>query len=161
MLINAFEQSLQKYPAYELYIYGEGDEENKLKQIVTQKKLNGKVFFPGSVKDVHNKMIDAEIFILSSNFEGMPNALLEAMSLGLPCIATKVSGAVDLIEDGKNGVLISVGDEQSLANEICKLLADKNRRNIIGKEASKLFDKLSPNVIIEQWRRYIADKIQN
>lgn len=101
------------------------------------------------------------MFILSSNFEGMPNALLEAMSLGLPCIATKVSGAVDLIEDGKNGVLISVGDEQSLANEICKLLADKNRRNIIGKEASKLFDKLSPNVIIEQWRRYIADKIQN
>lgn len=160
MLINAFEQSLQKYPVYKLYIYGEGDEENRLKQIVTQKKLNGNIFFLGSAKDVYDKIIDAEIFVLCSNFEGMPNALLEAMSLGLPCIATKVSGAIDLIDNGKNGVLISVGDEQSLANEICKLLADRNRREIIGKEASKLFDKLNPDVIIEQWKRYIADKIQ-
>lgn len=160
MLINAFEQSLQKYPVYELYIYGEGDEENWLKQIVAQKRLNNKIFFPGSVEDVHDKIIDAEIFVLCSNFEGMPNALLEAMSLGLPCIATKVSGAIDLIDNGKNGVLIPVDDEQSLANEICKLLADKNRRDIIGKEASKLFDRLSPNVIIEQWKRYIADQIQ-
>lgn len=160
MLINAFEQSLRKYPDYELYIYGEGGEESRLKQIVAQKRLNNRIFFPGSVEDVHNKIVDAEIYVLCSNFEGMPNALLEAMSLGLPCIATKVSGAVDLIDNGKNGVLIPVGNEQSLANEICKLLADKNRRDIIGKEASKLFDRLSPNVIIEQWKRYIADKMQ-
>ena len=88
---------------------------------------------------------------MSSNFEGMPNALIEAMCLGLPVISTKVSGATDLIRNGENGLLVDVGDEEALAEAMKTLLQDQNLRNTFGQRATELNDMLKIEDITRQW----------
>lgn len=105
LLINAFSLIIKKYPDYELWIYGEGMLRAHLEEIIKRLDLSKRIYLPGNSKKVYEEICDAEIFVLSSNYEGMPNALLEAMCLGLPVISTKVSGASDIIKDGENGYL--------------------------------------------------------
>ena len=81
---------------------------------------------PVSVTDLYDKMKSAELFVLSSDYEGMPNALIEAMCMGVPVISTKVSGATDLINHGKNGLLTEVGDKKEMENAMEQMLSDEN-----------------------------------
>ena len=158
MLLNAFAKISAKFPEYRMVIYGEGSFRGDLENYVLEKGLKGKVYMPGSVKDLYDRIKPAEIFVLSSDYEGMPNALIEAMCLGLPCVSTKVSGATDLIVDHVNGLLVGVGSEEELTNAMEKLLSDESTRNEMAREAVKLAEKLLPDEILEQWldivRRY-------
>ena len=113
------------------------------------------VNLPGSVKNVYDKIADAEIFVMSSNFEGMPNALIEAMCLGLACVSTKVSGATDLIQDGVNGDLVDIGNEQALAEKIIRLIDEDERRRTYALNAMQLNELLSTEKIVQQWLEYM------
>ena len=115
LLLKAFKRVVSIRPEYTLTIYGEGPERSLLEKYILDNNMTNVVNLPGSVKNVYDKIADAEIFVMSSNFEGMPNALIEAMCLGLACVSTKVSGATDLIKDGVNGDLVDIGNEQSLS----------------------------------------------
>lgn len=88
LLINAFSKLEKDLKEYQLIIYGEGELRNCLEEQIRELQLENKVFLPGEVDDINEKIYKASLFVLSSDYEGMPNALMEAMALGIPCIST-------------------------------------------------------------------------
>lgn len=155
LLLKAFKKVASIRPGYKLTIYGEGPERMMLEKYIQENNMTDIVDLPGSVKNVHDVIADAEIFVMSSNFEGMPNALIEAMCLGLACISTKVSGATDLIQDGVNGDLVDIGDEEGLAEKIIRLIDDDKRRKAYAVKALQLNELLSTEIIVKQWLDYM------
>lgn len=157
MLIDTFKIFHDKHPEYKLVIYGEGSFRKELQDRINLLGLEDCVFLPGNVKDIFNRLIHAEFFVLSSNYEGMPNALIEAMGLGLPVISTKVSGATDLIKDGVNGILIDVDDSKALLAAMEKLSFDEKYRTSVADEAVKIVDMLDCDNICDKWETIIND----
>lgn len=150
MLINAFSEIAKKYDDYKLVIYGEGSYRKQLESRIKELNLENKVFLPGNEKDIFNKISKAKLFILCSNYEGMPNALIEAMCLGLPCISTKVSGATDII-NGKNGKLIEIDNANQLINSIDGILSDSELALELANEASLINKEFEVTNICEKW----------
>lgn len=159
MMICAFAEIAKKHPEYKLILYGEGPCRDKLQDYIQQLGLCEKVLLPGSTTELHEKIKSAEIFVLSSDYEGMPNALIEAMCLGMPVISTKVSGATDLIEDKKNGLLVEVGAVKELVLAIEMLISDEKARHQMACKAAELKEKLLPEQILEQWLKLIRSYI--
>ena len=122
MLLDAFARIKQEFPAYTLTIYGEGPFREELQNRIKLLDLTDSVDLPGQVQNVFECIADAELFVLSSDFEGMPNALMEAMALGTVCISTNCrTGPKDLIDDKENGFLVPVNNEDALANAILSI----------------------------------------
>lgn len=155
MLLNAFAIFAKNHPDYSLYIYGEGSSRNELIALTQNLGITDKVNLPGVKKNIFQEIKDAEMFVLSSNFEGMPNTLIEAMCLGLPCISTKVSGAIDLIKNGENGFLVNVNDVSTLAVRMGEIADNKKLKQKIGASATNLYDMLNVDSIYGQWKAYI------
>ncbi len=159
LLIKSFAQVHKTYPEYDLVIYGEGPLKKDLIGLSINLNIDDKVFLPGQVENIAEKMESATMFVLSSDYEGMPNALMEAMALGLPCVATncKGGGARFLIESGINGILIPANDENSLVLAMIKILEDNVLANNLGKNARMIINKFDSNVIYEKWEKCIVD----
>lgn len=157
LLINSFADVAGTFPDYSLIIYGEGNKRNELEQLAKERGVGDRVSLPGYVMSLGDEIEDASLFVLSSDFEGMPNALMEAMALGLPCISTDcpVGGPRYLIRDGKNGVLVPVNDRFSLAEAIKNMLRDNEKSVTLGREAAKISDELHPNKIYTMWSNVI------
>lgn len=151
MLLRAFAKIAPDYPEYRLTIYGEGPERENLEALAKQLGIFDKVFLPGAAKDVIDRIPSAELFVLPSDYEGMSNALIEAMCVGLPCISTDVSGASDLIEPGKSGEIIPVGDTEALVCAMRKLLSDHKLANEYAIAATATNEKLEINKILDEW----------
>ena len=156
MLINAFKIVNDRFPDYSLEIYGEGPLRAELENQIHQLKLEASVKLMGSHSDVLERERDCMAFVLSSDFEGMPNALIEAMALGLPVISTKCpcGGPEELITDHQNGTLIPVGETQKLADAIIELISDNELRSKYTKEAVKIRDILCEKVIMQKWEEF-------
>lgn len=161
VLIRAFARFCQTHPDYTLTIYGKGSQQQKLQQLADILGVGEKVMLPGVSKTVHQDILDAEMFCLISSREGMSNSMIEAMCLGLPCICTKVSGAIDLIRHERNGILVDIDDEDALYSQMCRLADDKTFTERLGKEAKRLYDILRTDIISKQWIDYIETFIQN
>lgn len=159
LLINSFNKIKDRFPEYKLEIYGEGKLENELKEYITQLNLDKRVILKGTTKNLFDKIIDASIFVLSSDYEGMPNALMEAMSLGLPCISTDCSpgGARELINHKENGILCEVGNEEDLSRCIEFIINNPITASYIGNNAKKICLTHSTNIIFNQWNDYIEE----
>lgn len=163
MLINAFELVLKKYPDAKLMIYGEGKLRSDLTELIKSKGIEQNVLLCGNSNNVPEVLSKAEIFVLSSDYEGMPNALMEALAAGVPCISTDCpcGGPKSLITDKVNGRLISIKNEQQLANVLVELLDNKEMATGLGTEAQKRAFEFSPTKIYETWHKYVkfvADK---
>lgn len=154
-IINAFALLYHIYPEYELTIYGEGPCRNALEQRIEELGLTSAVSMPGTVEDIPGQIADAKLFVLTSDHEGMPNSLIEAMCLGLPVISTKVSGATDVIIDGVNGLLLDANDEKTLAREMKKILTNTRNMNFIANNAVLLNKKLEVKKICDEWKDFI------
>ena len=102
------------------------------------------------------------MFVLSSDYEGMPNALMEAMASGLPCVSTDCGGggARFLIRDGENGFLVPKGDEEALADAMRKILSDKELADMLGNNARKLQETLAPEKIYGEWEAFIKEIVE-
>lgn len=161
MLIEAFSMIQKSFPLYRLIIYGEGPRRTELEGLIKSLGLENSVFLPGSTIDVLDKIKDATLFVLSSDFEGMPNALMEAMSLGLPCISTKCpcGGPEELIHDNHNGILVPVGDKKALSEAMIDLLNNDEKRNRLGNAAKKIRESHSMDKICHQWYDYFMGLI--
>lgn len=159
ILIKAFAKFTQSHPDYTLTIYGEGPLMNELKQLAADMGVGDKVFLPGASKTIHQDILDAEMMCLVSVREGMSNAMIEAMCLGIPCICTKVSGAVDLIENGKNGLLVNIGEVDELVARMEQVADNPKFAESLGRESVKLYDILNKDKIYKEWLDYIMDKI--
>lgn len=163
LLINSFSNISQLYPDYELHIYGEGPERLELENLITEKHLNTRIFLHGAIPDVLEKIRDASIFAFSSEFEGLPNALIEAMTLGLPIVTTDFGGggAVELIENGINGIIVPNGDEEKFTSGLKYLLDNPNISYRMGDSARKISQKLNAEKIGEEWLRFSDEMIVN
>ena len=142
LLINAFAEFLKTHPSYILRIYGGGEEMENLKQFISEMNLEGKVILMGKTNNVFSAIENAKLFILSSNYEGMPNALLEAMCLGLPCISTKVSGATELIQSGTNGILVDVNNKKQMVDAMDEIVDNPEKAEKLARKASELYNTI-------------------
>jgi len=156
LLIDAFADIVNDYPEYKLVIWGEGDEREKLENKIKQMGLKEKVLLPGATKQVFDKINSSTMFVLSSDFEGMPNALMEAMALGLPVVSTDCpcGGPHDLIQDGENGFLVPVGDREKLKEKMIMILDSLEIQNRFSKKAFSIRDEYNLERICKKWYEY-------
>lgn len=161
LLIQAYAKVLSSFPDLQLVIYGEGELKKQYIKLCEVLNISDKVSFPGFVDNVTEKIKDASLFVLSSDYEGMPNALIEAMAVGLPCISTDCDGggARFLIDSGKNGILVPVRNPDALAEGICSVISDNVYASKIGSEARKIRDKLSEENIYSVWMKYLESVV--
>lgn len=157
MLIDVFAQIHKDFPDYTLTIYGEGNCREELESQIKDLRLEGVVNLPGNKKNIYDHISNAELFVLSSNYEGMPNALIEAMCLGLPVISTAVSGTSDLIEDGVNGKVVPVADKEQMIEAVRHVLSNTEIQNQYATNAVKINDKLKVDIVMEEWINFIAE----
>lgn len=142
-----------------LTIYGEGpyreNLENLIKSINIANKINLPIVLPGTTKDIIEKLTQADLFVFPSRYEGFPNALCEAMSVGLPVIASNCSGNVDIIEDLVNGRLFPVGNIDKLSNIMQELINDFEQREKLSFNARKIAEQFSEQRIYGLWEEVI------
>ena len=157
MLINAFSNFVKDNPNYKLIIYGKGQLESNIRSYIISKNLQDKVNLISDQYNIVNCIRGAELFVLPSNTEGMPNALIEAMSIGLLCISTDcpIYGPRMLIENGVNGFLTPVGDEEQLSELMKRLIKSSEDYNFVRQNALKIKSTLNPSVILKKWINYI------
>lgn len=160
MLFEAFAEIHRLFPEYTLTVYGEGEYREVLESKIKELGMQEFIFLPGSQKDLFDSISDAELFVLSSDYEGMSNALIEALCLGLPVVSTRVSGAEDVITDGENGLLCDVGNKTQLVDAIKKVLENKELRDKMSENAVNLCEKLTPEKILSEWEEYILQVSQ-
>ena len=151
ILIKAFARFSKNHPDYTLTIYGNGPQGEELKQLAETLGVGDKVSIPGASKNIHEDILDAEMMCLVSQREGMSNSMIEAMCLGLPCICTKVSGAIDLIKDGENGLLVDIGDIDGLVERMNYIADNPEKAKEIGQKASELYKILNKENINKEW----------
>jgi glycosyltransferase involved in cell wall biosynthesis len=132
VLIRAFAQVRKEYSTLQLLIIGEGEEENSLKNLAKSLDLTDQVIFAGLRLDSDRIFPLAELFVLPSLWEGMPNAVLEAMAAGKPVVATDVGGVPELVLHGETGLLVPPGDPDALARAILDLCADPVKAHTMG-----------------------------
>ncbi len=161
MLIKAFAKFSKRYPEYSLIIYGEGRLKDELTSLINELGMKDKITLPGAVSDIQEREAKADCFILSSDREGMSNALMEAMAIGLPCISTNCSGSDELITNGKNGLLVSVGDEEGLVGAMTYIADNYEEAKKIGAVARAFSTCFSTENVIDQWRNAIEGCSEN
>lgn len=159
LLIEAFTRLADKYEDYKLIIYGEGPMKDVLIDKISHHKLEHRILLAGYSTNMLADVSRASLFVLSSNYEGMPNALMEAMALGVPCISTDCDGggARFLINHEKNGLLIPAKDIDALVSAIDRLLSDNMFAESLGDESRKIRDILSADVIYNQWENFLEE----
>lgn len=163
LLINAFDKVCDEFPEYRLEIYGVGTLEDTLQAQIDALGRQDQIKLMGRSEDVPNAIKTASLFVLSSDFEGLPNALMEAMALHLPVISTDCGGggARALIEDGIDGQITPCGDVDALAEAIRKNLADPEAAKCRGQKAGEKAQHFSVEEIITQWESYIQQIVEN
>ena len=157
VLLKASKIVFDSYPEYRLVFWGDGPDEYRLKKLARELKIDDKVIFAGVTNAVLEKVNKSEIFVLSSDYEGIPNVLIEAMSIGMPCVSTDCSpgGARMLLEDGKLGKLVACRDYKALAREIINFIQNKGEQEKYGNCAKKSIGRFSYNALMNKWEEYL------
>lgn len=136
LLLSAVKEAAVERPEIRLEIYGEGDERKNLEDMIVQQNLSDRCRLMGRTSDVEKVLKETDLFILSSDYEGMPNALIEALAMGVPCISSDCrTGPKGLIKDGQTGLLFKTGDLDSLTAKITWALQHPAQMNQMGKNA--------------------------
>lgn len=158
LLIDSFSDIKDEFPDHILEIYGEGHLREMLQKQISDLDLNNRVFLMGIKNNIMKLVFDYELFVMSSNFEGFPNALIEAMASGMPVISTDFSTGVarDLIKR-ENGIVVPVGDRESMSRAIRYILSNKDYQKSISEENRKIKELLSPNTILKKWIQAINE----
>lgn len=155
MLIRAFHSIKDQIPTYKLKIFGEGPGRQSLQVTIDSLQLTDKVLLCGRSERVLEEMNSSKIFVLSSNHEGLSNAMIEAICIGLPIVSTKVSGTEELIENGVNGILTDVGDEKQMAEALLRVAKDDSLRNIMETANRKKAVQFKEDKVLEQWENLL------
>ncbi|MBR6729510.1 MAG: glycosyltransferase [Clostridia bacterium] len=163
MLIEAFAEIADRYPEYRLVIWGEGPEETGLKALIEKLQVSQRVILPGPSRKVLQEIYQDSVFVLPSDFEGMPNALMEALALGLPCISTDCpcGGPRALIRNMENGILVPVNDKEALKDKLCYLLEHPQEAQTMGAKAFTIREEYHVNRICRMWFDYFEEVMQN
>lgn len=156
LLIDAFNRIESKIPDYSLIIFGEGELRENLENRIKEYHLEKRVFLPGKSTDAVRIVNRASAFVLSSDLEGMPNALMEAMAMGVPCISTRCDmGPEELINHNYNGILVPVGKADEIANAILKIIKKPDFAKTLSENSRKIIETHSIEKISEKWLSYL------
>lgn len=158
LLIDAFARFYKTHPEYTLVLYGDGDLREALTEYAHSRLPESAVSLPGRESDLLNKMRDAALFVLSSDYEGMPNVLIEAMACGVPCVSTRCpsGGPEELIENGVNGVLVPVGDVAAMAKAMTALIDHPDEAEHMAQKATAIRRGLDAEIVCRQWLTYLT-----
>lgn len=161
LLLEAWTIVQQKHQGWKLNIYGGGSELQTLQNIIQKNHFDHTVTIHKPTKNIYNKYLESAFYVLSSRYEGFGLVLVEAMSCGLPCISFDCpNGPAEIITDQVDGFLVENGNINKLAQEICFLIENEDKREQMGREARKKAKKYLPENIMPQWI-YLFGKVIN
>ncbi|MGG6310594.1 glycosyltransferase [Paenibacillus macerans] len=157
IIIEAFSRVCKKHPEFTVAIYGDGPNKQRLENLITQKHLEDRITIYEAVPNILDIIRKDAIFVLSSNNEGFPNSLAEALALGIPSISTncRIGGPKDMIQDSVNGFLVPVGDVDHLQSALDRLMSDDELRRQFSKKGVEIREKLSSEIIASRWLQFI------
>lgn len=162
MMIMAVKAAREKGADCVLDIFGEGPLRGELEALIEREGLTGSVRLPGFSKSVHEEMAHSAAFLISSDYEGISNSMLEALAIGTPVVATDcpVGGARMYIRTGENGYLIPVGDTAAMTEAILALLSDPERAEEMGRRATEIREELRVDRIVSRWSEFLAGVLE-
>jgi glycosyltransferase involved in cell wall biosynthesis len=152
-LIDAIKMLEEKYPTIFMEVMGEGNAREELENQVEKLGLSDRIKFIGRIpsEETHKYYQKADVFVLPSLNEGMSNAMLEALSSGLPIISTDTGGADELVREGENGFIIKMKDSRDLAEKLEKIISEKDLREKMGQESRKIAESMSWEKVANQY----------
>lgn len=159
LLVDAFSRVVKEKPQMHLTIYGGGDCMEAIQKQVKELGIADKVSLPGDSEQISEKIRDARMFVLSSDFEGMPNAVAEAFAVGAVVVSTDCpsGGARMLVRDGETGLLVPVRDAERMAAAMLRILEDAKLEERLRRNAYKFSQTLHPDKINGMWKQYIEE----
>ncbi len=163
MLISAFADIAAEFPDCDLLIYGKGTLRDSLLEQISELGLNNRVHMMGLTDNSPAVLSHAGLFVLSSDYEGLPNALLEALAIGVPCISTDCpcGGPRSVISNGENGILVPVGDCGALANAMRDVLSNPQIAKGMSLVARKMATEYRPDAVFKAWKEYVQAILDN
>ena len=160
-LIMAFAMVAADHPEWLLTIWGEGADRPALETLRDRRALRGRVALPGWTSEPFTKLREAGLFVMSSRYEGFPNALCEAMACGAPVVSFDCPGPRHIVRDGVDGVLVPEGDVGKLAAAMDQLMADPAERDRLGANAIQVTDRYRKDKVMTLWERLVASCVTN
>lgn len=152
LLLQAFHSVASRFPDWTLTVYGEGPLRGALEAQRDALQLTDKVSFPGLTTQIADIYGHADIFVLSSRFEGFPNALCEAMAFGVPVVATDCSSAIpEIVTQGRDGFIVPSGEVEPMARALGDLMADDEMRTRLGENAKSIRQRYSLEAVLTMW----------
>lgn len=137
---------------WHLDIFGQGEWRDMLQQMIDVRGLQDRIKLNKPTKNIAKEYVESSILVMSSNYEGFPMVMIEAMTKGLPVVSFDYKcGPKDIITHGENGLIVPDGDIDGLAQAMIKLMRDDNKRKSMGHNARKLVDTYSEEAIMEKW----------
>lgn len=157
LAINGFSEFHKTHMDYNYVIYGKGEEESSIRNLITELGLENCITLNDFSKNIFEDIKDARMFILTSDYEGMSNSMIEAMALGLPSICTDcpIGGARMVIDNGINGFLIPVGGEDALVKAMKEIADNAENRKNMSENAKKIRERLSVSKIVDKWENVL------
>lgn len=157
MMIDAFSLFSQVHKGYQLVIYGEGHLLDSLKKYTVEREVGNQVIFPGYVNNLPEKINSAAMYVSSSDYEGISNAMLEALAIGLPVVCTDcpAGGSAMVIRNGENGYLVPVNQAEEMAKAMCQVIENKARTHKMSQKAIEVRSTFCIQEITKQWENIL------
>lgn len=160
MMFRAFAKVHHDFPDWQLVVYGNGPQKEEIRGVIERLGMEGHIILAGKSDHVVEEMNKSSLFVMSSDYEGMSNALLEAVCVGLPVISTDVSGARDLITEGVNGYIVPVGNERALTLALSSMLSSPEKMDEMGRQSKALAPRFREEQIVGQWEELIKKVVR-
>lgn len=160
MMFRAFAKVHHDFPDWQLVVYGNGPQKEEIRGVIERLGMEGHIILAGKSDHVVEEMNKSSLFVMSSDYEGMSNALLEAVCVGLPVISTDVSGAKDLITEGVNGYIVPVGNERALTLALSSMLSSPEKMDEMGRQSKALAPRFREEQIVGQWEELIKKVVR-
>lgn len=159
LLFDSFAKFSEIHPDYTLEIYGNGEKKEAAAAYIAKLGITDKVKLCGFCKDVHERILDAGMYVMSSDFEGLSNAMLEALAIGLPVISTDhpPGGARAYITSYENGILTPVRDVDAMTKAMCYMAENTEKAQEMGQKAASVREALSEDTICKKWQTVFDD----
>jgi glycosyltransferase involved in cell wall biosynthesis len=157
MLLDTWAEVAPRHPDWTLLVHGSGEDEELLRKQCTALGLDGSVSWRGRTDDVPGALRAGSVFALSSRAEGFPLALMEAMAMGVPCVAFDCApGVREIVRDGEDGLLAAPGNTGELARRLDLLMTDKSLRDRMGDAAGRNIRRYATEEILDRWEALFA-----